>query len=168
VTIIRAVRIEDAPTLVEVHREVASEREFLITTPEDFMKTVKEQREVIEIILGNDRETMLVAEIEGKIAGWIVFSSPAYRRSAHTGSIGIIIKKEYRNVGIGKLLMQAVLDWATEHPVIEKVCLGVFSTNTRAIAVYKKMGFIEEGRRAKEFKFGDNEYVDDILMYKFV
>jgi len=44
----------------------------------------------------------------------------------------------------------------------------VFSTNKRAIALYKKMGFIEEGRKIKEFKMDNNEYVDDVLMYKLV
>lgn len=58
--------------------------------------------------------------------------------------------------------------WAAQHPLIEKVCLGVFSTNHRVIALYKSMGFAEEGRKIKEFKLNDTEYIDDILMYKFV
>jgi RimJ/RimL family protein N-acetyltransferase len=165
---IRTVRIEDAPTIVTLHREIASEREFLITVLEEFNRTDEKQREWIQQLLENERETAFVAEVDGEVVGWIMFSSPNRARLAHTGSIGILIKKEYRNIGIGKLLIQAVLDWATEHPTIEKVCLGVFETNTRARALYKKMGFIEEGRKIKEFKIGDNEYVDDILMYKFV
>lgn len=32
----------------------------------------------------------------------------------------------------------------------------------------QKMGFIKEGRKIKEFKMDENEYVDDILMYKLV
>ncbi len=30
------------------------------------------------------------------------------------------------------------------------------------------MGFIEEGRKIKEIKLSENEYIDDILMYKMV
>jgi len=30
------------------------------------------------------------------------------------------------------------------------------------------MGFKEEGRKINEFKFNENEYVDDIIMYKLV
>nr|GGG78598.1 hypothetical protein GCM10011398_24870 [Virgibacillus oceani] len=29
-------------------------------------------------------------------------------------------------------------------------------------------GFLEEGRKIKEFKLNDGEYIDDIIMYKFV
>lgn len=46
--------------------------------------------------------------------------------------------------------------------------LGVFSTNHRAISLYKKMGFLEEGRKIFEFKLNDGEYIDDVIMYKFV
>jgi hypothetical protein len=30
------------------------------------------------------------------------------------------------------------------------------------------MGFLEEGRLIKEYKLNHGEYVDDVLMYKFV
>ena len=46
--------------------------------------------------------------------------------------------------------------------------LAVFSTNAKAIALYGRLGFVEEGRRAKEIKFGPGEYVDEVLMGRFV
>src|SRR5690625_5572895 len=57
----------------------------------------------MEKILTNDRETMLVAETPDQIVGWIVFRSPNRVRLSHTGSIGMMIDKESRNMGIGKL-----------------------------------------------------------------
>lgn len=130
---------------------------------------MKSQNKNLSILLKtNDRETMLVAETRNQIVGWIVFRSPGRARLSHTGSIGMMIDKDFRNMGIGKLLIKGILDWATSNPLIEKVCLGVFSTNERAVALYKKMGFIEEGRKIKEFKLDNGEYVDDILMYRFV
>lgn len=69
---------------------------------------------------------------------------------------------------IGKLLMKGILDWAELNPLIEKVSLGVFSTNERAIALYEKMGFTEEGRKVKEFKMENGSYIDDVLICKFV
>ena len=79
-----------------------------------------------------------------------------------------MLQKDNRNMGIGKLLINEILSWAAQHPVIEKVSLRTFSTNSRAIELYRKLGFVEEGRKVKELKFGDDEYVDDVLMYKFV
>ncbi len=118
--------------------------------------------------MANERETILVAEVENRIVGWVAFLSNIQKRLAHVGSFGIMISKDYRNRGIGRLLLSELLNWATHNPYIEKVSLGVFSTNTRAIALYRSLGFIEEGRKIKEVKISDTEYWDDILMFKLV
>lgn len=80
----------------------------------------------------------------------------------------MMIQKDYRSMGIGKRLIAELLKWAEENPLIEKVNLAVFSTNEGAIALYKKMGFTEEGRKKNEIKTGENEYADDVLMFKLV
>lgn len=69
---------------------------------------------------------------------------------------------------IGTALLQSVIDWAKENPVIEKVALGVLATNQPAIGLYKKMGFLQEGREIRAVKIADGKYVDMILMYSFV
>ncbi|KXH86745.1 GNAT family N-acetyltransferase [Sporosarcina sp. HYO08] len=165
---IRTAKREDASRILRIQEEVVAEGDFLTTVSEEFNKTVEQQGDWIEKILQNDKETLLVAEIQNEIVGWIVFLSPGRSRLSHTGSLGMMVRKDFRNRGIGKLLLQRILEWAELNPCIEKVSLGVFSTNKRAIALYKGMGFIEEGRKIKEFKINDNEYIDDILMYKFV
>ncbi len=165
---LRTACVEDASVVLEIQREVIGERDYFINVPEDFEKTPEQQREWIEKISANPRDIMIVAEIDGKVVGWIVFISQVRKRMAHTGSFGVMIKREYRGSGIGKQLLQGMLAWAEKNPLIEKVCLGAFSTNHRAIALYESMGFVEEGRKVKEFKFGDNEYADDVLMYKIV
>jgi ribosomal protein S18 acetylase RimI-like enzyme len=167
--IIRTGKIEDAEGTLDIQRSVVSEGEYLIAYPEEFTKTLNQQREYIQNILENENETIIVAEKDGEVVGWIVFESTQNRkRMSHTGSFGMLIRNNYRGLGIGKMLLQVLLEWAEKNPLIEKVSLGVFSTNHRAISLYQKMGFIEEGRKINEFKFEDNEYVDDILMYKLV
>jgi ribosomal protein S18 acetylase RimI-like enzyme len=167
--IVRTGKIEDAEVTLDIQRSVVSEGEYLIAYPEEFTKTLNQQREYIQNILENENETIIVAEKDGEVVGWIVFESTQNRkRMSHTGSFGILIRNNYRGLGIGKMLLQVLLEWAEKNPLIEKVSLGVFSTNHRAISLYQKMGFIEEGRKINEFKFEDNEYVDDILMYKLV
>jgi RimJ/RimL family protein N-acetyltransferase len=166
--IIRSVRMEDAEAVLTIQRGVVGERDYFIAVSEEFNKTTEENQEWIQKIIGHERETMFVAEIESKVVGWIVFRSQERKRMHHTGSFAIMIQKDYRNRGIGKRLINELLTWAEQHPIIEKISLGTFSTNTRAIELYKRLGFVEEGRKVREFKFSDNEYVDDVLMYKLV
>ncbi|WP_247739126.1 GNAT family N-acetyltransferase [Bacillus sp. 165] len=165
---IRTGVLEDAKAILDIQKSVISEGKYFISVSEEFNKTPVQQRNWLHKLLKNERETLMVAEIDGKIVGWIVFQTQDRKRMTHTGSFGMMISKGYRSMGIGKLLLQALLEWAEQNPLIEKVSLGVFSTNHRAISLYKSMGFLEEGRKIKEFKFAENKYVDDILMYKLV
>ena len=165
---IRLAKINDAARMLEIQKNVITEDQYLMTTFDEFNQSLEGKKVWIEEKLINEYETILVAEIDNSVVGWLVFRSPARKRIAHTGTFGMMMDKQYRGQGIGKQLLQGLLMWAKENPLIEKVCLGVFSTNENAIALYKKMGFIEEGRKINEIKLSDNEYVDDVLMYQFV
>ncbi|MGN7115533.1 GNAT family N-acetyltransferase [Lysinibacillus odysseyi] len=101
--------IEDAEMMVRIQKEVVEEEDFLLTDPTEFHKTVDDQKQWIQRILQNSRETILVAEVDAKIAGWLVFQSPNRVRLNHTGSFGMMISKEYRNMQIGRRLLEALL-----------------------------------------------------------
>jgi len=68
-------------------------------------------------------------------------------------------------LGIGRKLMESIIQWAQNNPAIEKVFLNVFSTNQKAIRLYKYLGFREEGRFINAIKQSDGEYVDVLQMY---
>ena len=166
---IRTGELKDAETLLEISNFVVSEGEYFIVVSEELEKSsLEEEKEQIQKIMNNERETLIVAEIDSVVVGSIRIRSNRLKRMSHTSTISMSLGKDYRGMGIGKLLLQALLDWAEKHPLIEKVNLGVFSTNHRAISLYKSMGFIEEGRLVKEYKINENKYIDDVLMYKCV
>jgi ribosomal protein S18 acetylase RimI-like enzyme len=165
---LRTGNINDAEAVLELEKEVLAENKFMISVIEEFEETLEQKRSWIRKILENNREQLIVAEINGDVVGLIVFRSKSSKRLSHTGSFTAMVKKEYRNQGIGKLLIKELLSWTEQNPLIEKVSLGVLSTNQRAIEFYKSMGFAEEGRKIKEVKFSEYLYADDILMYKLV
>ena len=107
-------------------------------------------------------------EAEGAVVGSLDFATPPLRRMRHAGRLGISVEVGWRERGIGRLLLETLLEWARAHPIIEKVTLGVLSTNARALHLYQSLGFVEEGRSPRAFRFGPGEYVDDVLMYQFV
>jgi RimJ/RimL family protein N-acetyltransferase len=96
------------------------------------------------------------------------FSNGRRLRIAHTGEFGMSVEKSFRDQGVGSLLLEALINWATLNATIEKIGLNVHSNNERAIALYKKMGFEVKGIRKHDLKYGDGQYVDRHVMGRFV
>lgn len=164
---IRTAVVEDAKQMIEHTRVVLEESTFMLTTPEEFNPTLDKEEQWIQDHL-NDRNYLLVAEKDEKIIGVMNFHRSKRSRLSHLGYFSISIQEAYCNMGIGKKLIEELLSWAEKRDDLEKVCLEVFSHNERAIHLYKKLGFIEEGRKVKFVKFADDFYADEILMYRFV
>jgi RimJ/RimL family protein N-acetyltransferase len=59
--------------------------------------------------------------------------------------------------------MEAMIQWARDNPVIHRLEFVVYTHNTRAIHLYRKLGFEEEGIR-KEAYFKDGRFVDALMM----
>lgn len=149
---------------------VLKEAEYTVTTyPEDGADfTVEKEKEWVKKHRQGDGNLLIVAEIDGKIVGSCALHNGERKRIQHVGTTGITVLKSFRGLGVGKALMESVIEWASNHPLIEKIGLEVFANNIGAINLYKKSGFIEEGRKIKEVKIGPDNYVDSILMCKFV
>ena len=87
---------------------------------------------------------------------------------AHVGSFGITIDPDFRNLGIGKKLMDLVISESIKNiPNLKIIELEVFGNNSIAKKLYEKFGFVEFGR-LPEGILHRNKYVDAILMYKKV
>ncbi|MHB1909393.1 MAG: GNAT family N-acetyltransferase [Nitrososphaerales archaeon] len=85
------------------------------------------------------------------------------KKMAHVRLLGMIIIDGYRESGIGSALMDYGIKWARKQDEIEKISLSVFSTNKRAIGLYKKFGFKIEGRLERQFIL-KGKYADEIEM----
>lgn len=168
--ILRSAGPQDAPALLEYGLMATSEPDCMVTLPEEFQKiSVEDEIQFIQKLEHEPSSICIVAERQGQIIGMIDFHGKHQRqRVAHTGIFGMAIYPAYRGDGVGALLIQALLDWAQAHPSLRKIGLAVFSTNEKAIKLYKKMGFVEEGRRVKEIQLRDGVFIDDIIMYKWL
>ncbi|MCW4040861.1 MAG: GNAT family N-acetyltransferase [Candidatus Bathyarchaeota archaeon] len=107
----------------------------------------------------------IVAEVNGHVIANSDVTIKTSQRS-HVGDIGIIIKKGYRNIGIGTEMLKQLIIQAREREV-KIVTLGVFETNNRAKHVYEKLGFCECGRIPGEI-YKNGEYIDHITMVKIL
>ena len=88
--------------------------------------------------------------------------SPALRRR-HVMNLGIAVHPEAQGQGVGRALMQALCDWADQWGQVLRIELTVFVDNPRAIALYQRFGFRQEGRHVG-YALRQGRYVDVFAM----
>src|SRR6056297_1966395 len=64
--------------------------------------------------------------------------------------------------GIGTEAMQLMMDFGFNNLRLNRIELSCWDYNERAINLYKKLGFTEEGRKRKN-RFFDGEYHDEVF-----
>ncbi len=154
---IRQAKMEDARFIVVAEQEIAQEPGYFCSQPFE----LNEQK--VKQTIGSTQGGYFVAEKGGHIVGHVFLERLHLQSIRHVAQLTIGVHKGYQEQGIGTLLMEKIIEWAKQSDTIEKIELNVRASNTRAIALYKKMGFYEEGCLKKRIKIGD-QYIDDILM----
>jgi len=167
---VRPAEIRDAGALLALTRAVLEEpgSRSMVTTAQEFDLTLAKEQAWIEEHREKGGWLVLVAEVDVQVVGLIDFKTGPRRRLAHRGALGMLVAASWRGQGVGDTLLASLLDWATAHPRIEKVGLSVIDGNEPALGLYRKYGFVEEGRRPREIRYGADRYADDILMYRLV
>ena len=79
------------------------------------------------------------------------------------GEIGMMVARDWRGRGVGSALVAAAIEWGRENG-LHKLTLSVFPHNEAAIRLYRKFGFVEEGRREKQIRRANGEVWDLIEM----
>jgi len=96
------------------------------------------------------------------ILGQCEISNLEWDAATHVGSLGIIVQKKFRDLGIGfNLIDKAIRE--SKRLNKEKIVLSTFLDNERALYLYKKIGFKKAGIRKKQF-YMDSSYYDEVLM----
>jgi [ribosomal protein S18]-alanine N-acetyltransferase len=97
-------------------------------------------------------------------AGGGIVGSLHIQSSRHGfGELGMTVARDWRGRGVGSALLETGIEWARARG-LHKLSLAVFPHNTRAIALYEKYGFVEEGRRKKQYRRMNGELWDAVDM----
>lgn len=90
------------------------------------------------------------------------------RKLAGVLVLGMMCDAGWRGVGLGRALLMGALEWARANassPLgVRRVELGVLASNPGAAALYRSVGFVEEGRFRGRFRQADGSLVDDLAM----
>lgn len=107
-----------------------------------------------------DTDYLLVASVDGEIVGHAgLHRSGTSPRRAHVMMLGIGVHKGWQGKGVGRALMQAIVDLADNWLPAARIELTVFTDNEVAIALYRKFGFEIEGTH-KAYALRGGRYAD--------
>ncbi|MDR0341521.1 MAG: GNAT family N-acetyltransferase [Nocardiopsaceae bacterium] len=147
---VRPAEEDDRIPLTIVFAAVAGERDGIASEP---------PVDIEASAASADLDSIIVAVAGNQIVGSIGIDRSRYG----FGEIGMVVAREWRGRGAGSALLAAAIEWAREHG-LHKLSLSVFPHNAAAIALYRKFGFVEEGRRVRHYRRASGELWDAIEM----
>ncbi len=146
----------------EIYRNLRLEA--LTESPSAFGSTYQEQMDYPEKIWKERTTNTLFAFVDGEPAGLIgKVRLPRIKQSHIVNIVGFYVKRKYRGMGIGKLLLDEIMSHIRGLPGVSKVSIGVNTTQIAALRIYQSYGFEIIGTCRREFKEGDT-YYDMIMM----
>jgi L-phenylalanine/L-methionine N-acetyltransferase len=141
--VIRPVQVEDAADIAAVRLQPGVMAGTLNVPSERLL----DQRRQIETLDANDHQ--LVAEVDGRVVGTACLVA-FHGRLSHCGEIEhLMVHDVFQGRGIGRQLMEALLDIADNYLGLVRVELLVYPDNASAVRLYERLGFAHEGVRRK-------------------
>lgn len=134
----------------EIYRDIRLEG--LKNDPEAFASSYEEEAEFGEDVWIRRIPNAIFAFSGNNVVGVISCTSSNRMKVRHTYDInGFYVRKEYRNRGVGMMLLEGAISFIRENPQIRKINLSVSSTQSQAISLYLKMGFVKIGEATDQF-----------------
>lgn len=158
--------VEDAEILAEAQRVIARTPGRLASTPGELKDEVFRER--IARLRSSDCGRFIVARVNGEAVGHALLDPLKLAVTSHVVDLTIAVHEGYQGRGVGTRLLSHLIDWARANPRIDRMELRVRSSNASAIALYKKLGFVEEGRMVRRLKIAPGQYLDDLVMALWV
>ena len=107
----------------------------------------------------------LIALMDGTVAGIAAVSALSARQKLrHRAEFSISVRKEFWGLGLGKALTACCIE-AARQAGYAQLELEVVADNTRAMGLYRHLGFREYGRNPKGLRSKYTGWQTLVLMY---
>ncbi len=161
---LRPPQVEEAQLLLDLKRTYIRNTTTIPLRLGEYPNDVSREKQVITKMEQHISSLLLIAEIDKTFIGNIDLTGSTRAKMAHTGMIGMGILEQWRNQGLGRILLESVIDWARGNTGLELIWLDVYASNALGLALYKNVGFQVSGVIEKFFK-DETGYIDKVQMY---
>lgn len=146
-------------------KDTCGETPFLLRTPEECDMPLEAEQAFLQSMLDSESEVMILCMVDGKIAGNCQISRKTKVKNRHRGSIGIALYRKFWNLGIGTALFREMIAQA-ESWGLTQLELEVIEGNSRAMALYEKMGFTTVAATPNAIRLPDGTMLKEFLMVR--
>jgi len=157
---IRAIEENDLPTLTNWRNDPEVYKNFFEYQP---LSLLMERRWFERFLDRGDEKFWIVETIEASKPVGTVGLVNVNWRSREAELARVLVAPECQGQGYGKEICGLALQYTFNHMNLNRIHLKVFADNTRAISIYKSLGFIEEGL-LREHVFADGRYCNVLIL----
>ena len=154
----------DGAAVFEQFNQTHGETDYLLSYPDENSFTAEQEGQFLKRKAESANEVEIIALVDGRVAGTAgVDAIGAKYKLRHRAEFGISVLKEYWGLGIGRALMDACIECARQAGYAQ-LELEVVAENERAVAMYRRAGFVEFGRNPRGFNSRLSGYQELVSM----
>ncbi len=168
VAIVRPARREQAAAILALRRAMLEEGRWFVTRPGEYRVSRDQLAATLASLAADAGSLALAALIRGRVVGFLAIHGERLAGLRHVGRLDMLVEAGSRGEGVGTALLTEAIRQATASAVLHKLSLAVFADNEAALALYRRQGFVQEGRRRAEYRLPDGSWRDDLLLARWV
>jgi len=162
---IRKAKIDDAQAVLQYLDQIGKESDNLTFGEEGIGYTLEDEEKMIQSYDENLNSTMFIALDSNQIVSIGNLSASKRERTKHVSVLGISVLKSHWRQGIGKKMMNTLIDFAKQAPDTKAVHLEVRSDNRIAIHLYESVGFKKNTTIPKMMFIKETYYDIDLMIH---
>lgn len=164
--ILRAPKAEDAAPMLEWLKQTGAETNFILRLPEEVTMTIEQEENFFKRLAESPYDLMIVCEVDGELAGNCHLMLQGMIKTRHRGSVAVALSQKFWNLGIGSAMFREMIGAAEKKEGLTQLELEFVEGNTRAQALYEKMGFRIVGYRPNAIRLKDGTLLNEIIMVR--
>ncbi len=158
--IVRPATEEDLDGLVQDLWAVASEGRW-IGTEVPFDREARRDR--LALLSPGELSALFVADTSSEGGPGVVGHISIEIASYGVADIGMLVIDGWRGMGLGTTMLNVAIEWAKSAGA-HKMALEAWPHNSAALELYRRAGFVEEGRKLRHYRRRNGEIWDAVVM----
>jgi RimJ/RimL family protein N-acetyltransferase len=129
---------------------------------------MERERKLLSDMNDAPNQAMFACVVDGKLAGNCMIAFMTTLKERHRARVAIGLLRDYWGLGIGTRMFEEMFRLARERGGIRQIELDYIEGNSRARALYEKLGFRITGVKPDAIRLKDGTFRNEYMMLKML